>query len=97
MIDRAAIVEKYRAGEKVAVIAVEHGISDSHVCHIAHTAGLRRHPVTGRAAPTKKITAAFAAGLSVALIASRYRVSRQRVYQIAAEAGLRRRQQEVAR
>lgn len=92
MIDKAAIIEAYRARVPVKVIAADHGISGSHVSSIAILAGLRRRKkVSPNSAPRDKIGAAFAAGVSVKQICARYRVSRQRIYQIADEMGLPRR------
>lgn len=59
--ERKSVVRAYRRGDKVEVIAADHGISAAHVCHLARAAGCRKRKHRRRTHPA--VEAAVAAFL----------------------------------
>lgn len=85
--ERFAIVEAYKAGEKLSSIAAEFDCDDSTVSRIACAAGLPRRQSKLTAKERNEIENGYRSGLSVSSIARRYKVSPAYVCMLAKDRG----------
>jgi hypothetical protein len=80
--DNEKIVDMYRAGEKVDVIAAVIGCHLTTVSLIANNAGLRRRTVTDQTKRNKKVVSDYRSGKLVREIANTHEISTKTVYKV---------------